>query len=262
MDMQEYPRFRGSLPDWETREGKYLIRFAGNHEDLDKILKLRFDVFNLELGEGLESSFFTGRDLDDYDPVCHHLMVIEEASGEIVGTYRVHTSAMAAAANGFYSAAEFDLSHLPQDVLEDSVEIGRACVAREHRNTQALFLLWKGLASYVSYNRKRFLFGCCSLTSQDQRVGKLVMESLERGGYLRRDFYAPPRFGVECYPPGFQVSEPVEVKLPKLFRTYLRFGAKVCGPPAVDRSFKTIDFFVIFDVLAMESQARRTFFEE
>lgn len=256
----DYPRFRDCLPGVEMREGKYAVRFARDHEDLDEILKLRFNVFNLELGEGLEESFLTGRDLDDYDKTCHHLMVVEEPSGDCVGTYRVQTGAMAAAAKGFYSSAEFDLSLLPTEVLEDSVELGRACIAGPHRNTAVLFLLWKGLAAYVAHNRKRFLFGCCSLTSQDAREGKLVMELLEREGHLHPDFYAPPQPGSECYPPGFGVREPFEVKLPKLFKTYLRLGAKVCGPPVIDRAFKTIDYLVIFDVFSMDSRMRQIFF--
>jgi len=45
--------------------------------------------------------------------------------------------------------------------LEDSIELGRACIAKAYRNSQVLFLLWKGLALYIAFNRKRFLFGCC-----------------------------------------------------------------------------------------------------
>ena len=48
--------------------------------------------------------------------------------------------------------------------------------------------------------------------------------------------------------------------IPRLFRTYLRFGVKVCGPPAIDRQFKTIDYFVIFDVAQMNAFSRRMFF--
>ncbi|MGH8597808.1 MAG: GNAT family N-acetyltransferase, partial [Gammaproteobacteria bacterium] len=210
---------------------------------------------------GLESSYRTGRDLDEYDLACHHLMIVEASSGAVVGTYRLQTGAMAAAGRGFYSGCEFDLSRLPLEVLEDSIELGRACIAREHRNTQALFLLWKGLASYVAHNRKRFLFGCCSLTGQDAREAKLVMELLEREGHLHPDYFVPPRNGFESYEPGYSVRQPFEVKLPKLFRTYLRFGAKVCGPPAIDRAFKTIDFLVLFDVFGMDAQSQRMFFD-
>lgn len=260
LEANEYPRFRESLPPSEMREGKYLVRFAVSREELDKVQRLRFEVFNLELGEGLESSFQTERDLDEYDLACHHLMVIEAATEKVVGTYRLQTGAMAAAATGFYSAAEFDLSRLPLEVLEDSVELSRACIAKEYRNTQVLFLLWKGLASYIAFNRKRFLFGCCSLTSQDAADGKLAMELLQREGHLHRSYVVPAKNGFECYSPGFVVESPFEFKLPKLFRSYLRIGAKVCGPPAIDRLFKTIDFFVLFDLFEMDRQTQRMFF--
>ncbi len=260
LDLHEYPRFRDSLPAGEMREGKYAVRFAASHEELDEVLKLRFKVFNLELGEGLDMSFLTGRDLDEYDSACHHLMVVESVSGNIVGTYRLQTGAMAAAGKGFYSATEFDLSQLPLEVLEDSVELSRACIAKEFRNTQVLFLLWKGLASYIAYNRKRFLFGCCSLTSQDASEGKLTMELLKRDGHLHEQFQVPPRSGFECYSADFVAARFDEIKLPRLFRTYLRYGAKVCGEPAIDRAFKTIDFFVLFDIFGMDRHSQQMFF--
>lgn len=263
LDTRDYPRFRDSLPLrelGELREGKYVVRFAQTPEELDEVLKLRFDVFNLELGEGLESSFLTGRDQDEYDAACHHLIVVESATGKIVGTYRLQTGAMAAAGVGFYSATEFDLSRLPLELLEDSVELSRACIAKEFRNTQVLFLLWKGLASYIAFNRKRFLFGCCSLTSQDAEEGKRAMELLEREGHLHERYFVPPKPGVECYPAGFRAEVQSAVKLPKLFRSYLRIGAKVCGPPAIDRTFKTIDFFVLFDLFEMDRQSQKLFF--
>lgn len=258
--LRSYPCFRESLPAIELREGRYLLRVATTPEDLEAVLRLRFRVFNLELGEGLESSFATGLDLDEYDPGCHHLMVIEVESGNLVGTYRLQTGEMARAGKGFYSSEVFDLSHLPEEMLLDSVELARACIEKEHRNTQALFLLWRGLAKYILYNRRRFFFGCCSLTSQDPREGWLVMKQLEADGHVKFDSLVLPRAGCECYPPGFEVNDPFEVKLPRLFRTYIRFGSKVCGPPAIDRSFGTIDYFMLFDRQAMDAHTRQLFF--
>lgn len=259
-DIQEYPHFQENLPSGELRDGKYCVRFAQNRDELNAALRLRFEVFNLELGEGLQASRLTGRDLDEYDAACHHLIVLETPGNQVVGTYRLQTGVMAAAGREFYSASEFDLSSLPSELLKDAVELGRACIAKSHRNTQALYLLWKGLAAYLTHNRKRFLFGCCSLTSQDPREGKLMMELLEREGFVTGNYRALPRPEYRCYDDDFTVAEPFEVKLPKLFRAYLRFGAKVCGPPAIDREFKTIDFLVLFDVHSMDSQARQMFF--
>jgi putative hemolysin len=34
----------------------------------------------------------------------------------------------------------------------------------------------------------------------------------------------------------------------KLLRAYLVIGAKICGPPAIDREFGTIDFLTLLDL--------------
>jgi len=36
--------------------------------------------------------------------------------------------------------------------------------------------------------------------------------------------------------------------VPKLLMAYLSIGAKICGPPAIDREFKTIDFLTLLDL--------------
>ena len=65
-----YPLYREHLTGRSLREGRrYEVRFARNAEELDAIQRLRFEVFNLELGEGLASSFESGRDVDEFDPV-------------------------------------------------------------------------------------------------------------------------------------------------------------------------------------------------
>ena len=101
----------------------------------------------------------------------HHLLVEDRASETIVGTYRMQTSEMAARACGFYSAGEFALESLPPELVGDAVEVGRACISREHRGRQVLFLLWRGLAAYLMHFGKRYLFGCCSLSTQEEEVG-------------------------------------------------------------------------------------------
>lgn len=254
----DYPVCAELLPSEPIRERRYEVRFARNAAELDELLRLRFEIFNLELEEGLESSYETGRDEDEFDPFCHHLIVTERASGRIIGTYRLQTSAMAERHIGFYSDAEFDLSLFPEAVLADSVELGRACIAAEHRNTQVLFLLWKGLAQYMAVTDQRYLFGCCSLTSQDPAEGWAVMELLERRGQVHPEIHTAPRPEFECRRDGPAFAG--KVKVPKLFRIYLRHGALVCGPPAIDRRFKTIDYLVIFDVATMSENQFRIFF--
>jgi putative hemolysin len=172
---------------------------------------------------------------------------------------------MAETLGGFYSVDEFDLDGFPGGVIENAVEVGRACVAREHRNRQVLFLLWRGLAAYIDKNKKRFLFGCCSLTSQDVVEGKRVMDHLVSQGHVHQSFTVRPQPGWECYderrPPEVPASEK-KVDLPQLFRIYLRYGARVCGPPAIDRFFKTIDYLVVLDTAELDSETREMFFRK
>ena len=249
------------IPSLEISENLYTVRLAKSPEEIDAALRLRFEVFNLELGEGLEASFITQRDEDKFDSTCHHLIVIENKNNAVIGTYRLRTLEMSQSISGFYCAGEFELEKLPPEVLAESLEIGRACIAREYRNTKVLFLLWKGLAAYAQMNRKRYLFGCCSLTSQNPADGLKAELLLKKQDQYHSDFYLFPQTDYICRSEdSFDKSQDVENDpLPKLFLTYLRFGAKVCSPPAIDREFKTIDFFVIFDLTIMQEKHRRMF---
>jgi len=253
-----YPAFPELLPDRVIDTERYRLRFAASPVDLDRILKLRFEVFNLELGEGLDASFATRRDEDEYDRRCHHLLVEDRRNGDIIGTYRLQTLEMAAAGAGFYSAGEFDLSLFPADILRDSIETGRACIRRDHRNRQVLFLLWKGLASYLTTTGQRFLFGCCSLTSQNPDEGIALYQQLHSEGRVCLDFDIPVLDELCCVGTGEAFKEPIHT--PTLFRTYLRYGAKVCSQPALDREFKTIDYLVLFDAHAINEKTRKLFF--
>ena len=255
-----YPISEESLPSEDLTSGRYRLTFARSVEQLRAVQRLRFEVFNLELGEGLESSFASGLDEDDLDEALHHILIIDEKTQQAVGTYRMQTAAMAAANCGFYSAREFDISGFPLPVLEASVEVGRACIAKEHRGRRVLHLLWRGLAQYLLWTQKHYLFGCCSLATLDGRIGNLLYAQLAEDGRIHPDAWAWPLPGLECGLHGYGESSKEPCEIPPLFQSYLSLGAQVCGPPAVDRSFKTIDFLVVLDVRALESHVYRSFF--
>ena len=252
-----YPCSPETIPTRILHEGSYEARFARTSAELDTVLRLRFAVFNLELGEGLDSAYDDSRDVDEFDPYCHHLMIIDRENGAAVGSYRMQTGAMAQANRGFYSSTEFDLDSLPERVRSRAIELGRACIAAEHRSVQTLFLLWKGLALYRFANDSQYLFGCSSLAGQDHRQGATTLAWLRRHGHLHPTFRVSPQPGLECREEASETT--AKPTIPLLFRTYLRYGAKVCGPPAIDRAFKTIDFFTLFDTEAMSPERLRTF---
>jgi putative hemolysin len=241
-------------------DSRYTVKLAGSPAEIDEILKLRFEVFNIELHEGLESSYSTLRDEDQFDPVCHHLLVTEKCSGRIIGTYRLQTFEMARHGKGFYSATEFNLSQLGRRVIRRSVELGRACIARDHRNGRVLFLLWRAIAQYMKISQKRFLFGCCSLSSQDPHEGKALMDYLQRECLVSDSVQVDPMPGFACYPPHFLTMNRNEGKMPPLMDIYIRHGARVCGPPAIDRDFGTIDYLILLDLENLAPETRNLFF--
>ena len=87
------------------------------------------------------------------------------------------------------------------------------------------------------------------------------MALLERKGHLHSELRVDPQPDCVCYEEGVEPDPDFSAKLPTLFRIYLRHGAKVCGPPAIDRLFKTIDYLVIFDIDAMDPAMFKTYFE-
>lgn len=237
--------------------GRYLVRMAENASELASAFKLRHDVFDVELGGKSASQKSPALEFDAYDFKCRHLIVICRDTNTTVGTYRLNSIETAGSTPGFYSATEFNLGDLPDSVLEYGIEIGRACIAKEHRNTKVLFLLWKSLLDYLHTTQKRYFFGCCSLFTRDAETGRQAYEQLRRGGYLDNKISLKPIRNGLGLPKRFDDRKNIE--LPNLFKMYLRLGAKVCSPPMIDSEFGTIDFFVVFDVKNLNDKYRRMF---
>jgi putative hemolysin len=233
----------------------YATRLARNADEIRAAQVLRFEVFNLELNEGLASSLATGLDADPFDPVCDHLLVEHLPSRSVVGTYRLQIGLNAKANLGYYCAQEFHF-----DVFEplrgQIVELGRACVHRQHRNLVVLGLLWKGIADYAKARGGRYLMGCSSITSQDPAVGASAYADLCRKHLAHPQWRTTPLPAYEC---SLRQVAAEPVSIPKLLRAYLTLGAKICGPPALDQHFKTIDFLTLMDLDAMHPLARQRF---
>ena len=225
----------------------YASRLASRPEEVRAAQGLRFLVFNIELKEGLEQSFATCLDADPFDEVCEHLLVEYLPTREIVGTYRLQTGQTAAAQRGYYSSQEFDFT--PYEPLRgELIELGRACVHSEHRNLAVLGLLWKGIAAYARERNARYLIGCSSLTSQDPQAGASMFAELSRRHLAPAELRTQPRSEFACPLDRRAAQTP---KVPKLLSAYLSIGARICGPPAIDREFKTIDFLTLLDLKSL-----------
>jgi len=265
------PRLRGEV-------GRYRLRLAESAADRDAACRLRFRVFNIELGEGLESSYRTGRDIDRFDACCEHLLVEDKTEDNparrIVGTYRMQSGATAARSFGYYSEQEF--SFAPYEPLRAGIlELGRACIDREHRTPEVLMLLWRGIAQYANDMGLRYLVGCSSINSQDPAEGWQMYNQLAQYR-VSPEFETVPTAAFACpIEPLGQHTQPLPCrqdqsmpeaqplpapfKVPKLLRTYLAIGARIAAPPAWDREFGTIDFLTLLDLKLLSQSARNRF---
>ena len=257
--------------------GRYRLRLAESAQDREAACRLRFKVFNIELGEGLESSYETGLDIDRFDTVCEHLLVEEKASRRVVGTYRMQSGATAGRNLGYYSEQEFHLD--PYEPLRPGIlELGRASIDREHRTPEVLMLLWRGIAQYANDMGLRYLLGCSSLNSNNPAEGWQMYRQLENFR-VSPEFETTPTQGYTCpaeqqdtnaQPSSCDANESLgegsaavatvsDVKVPKLLKTYLAIGARIAAAPAWDREFRTIDFLTLLDLKLLSPAARNRF---
>jgi putative hemolysin len=261
------PPATAALPSWQETSalgyvsgtfGRYRVRLAKNAQDRSAACRLRFNVFNIELGEGLSCSYSTGLDRDLFDQVCDHLIVEDREDGRVVGTYRMQSGLTAAAGFGYYSAQEFEFA--PYECIRDQIlELGRASIDRQHRSSEVLTLLWRGIAQYAEHHGLRYLIGCSSLTSKEPLAGWSLYRELA-SHLVSLEYITVPTaaFALPC-----GEGDPMApVKLPKLLRTYLGVGATICGPPAWDRAFGTIDFLTLLDLEQIVPAARSRFLVE
>lgn len=233
----------------------YHVRLASCPAEVRAAQALRFEVFNLELDEGLVQSYDTGLDADPYDEICDHLLVADAADDRVVGTYRLQTGLRAQAGLGYYSEREFDFAPF-EAARPEVLELGRACIHQRHRNFAVLNLLWKGIAAYAQAHRVRYLLGCSSLTSQDEADGLAAFRQLAPN-LAPADWQTQPHSAFACQGAPAAASP----RIPRLLAAYLALGARICGAPAIDREFRTIDFLTWLDiesptVRALQSRGR------
>ncbi|MEV6489389.1 GNAT family N-acyltransferase [Actinoplanes sp. NPDC051633] len=238
-----------------TGTSGYTLLIADSADQVAAAQRLRHDVFAGELGATLPTAV-DGRDVDDFDDFCDHLIVREDATGTVVGTYRLLSPAAAERAGRRYADGEFDMGKL-RPLRDQLVETGRSCVHPDHRDGAVVNLIWAGIARYLHLHNLRWLGGCASVPLDDG--GELAAGVWARvsAGHL-----SPPALRVTPRTPWLGAGRPPgdpATKLPPLLRGYLRLGSWVCGEPAYDPLFRTADFYVLFSMDRMDPRYRRHF---
>lgn len=226
----------------------YVAGFACSPRAMERALRLRYEVFNEELGEGLMSSRMTGLDKDEFDDQMHHVVLVEKSTGRVVGTYRLQPVLHGLRHEGIYSARQYDLAPIAH-LFPELVETGRACICRDHRSYTAIIMMWQAISIYMTMYRQKYLFGCCSLTTLDPVDGWRAMKSLRSMGVIHPTYNIQPVDTYACGNPAQEFSPEIGpgCKIPRLFSAYLKLGGTVISLPAIDREFGTVDFLVLLD---------------
>ncbi len=231
------------------------IKLAENADEVRSAQRLRYRVFVEEMGCRLSAAHDEGLDVDPFDALCDHIIIVDQRTNETIGTYRLLRRSRLGPQDRFYAEGEFDIASiraLPGEILE----LGRSCVHRDYRRQTILNRLLAQIAAYIKEHRVTYLFGCPSVyTTEPAQVSRFY-------DLLIRKYGAPPAYRVTplkghevpgLAPGTLKRGEEKEVllKLPALIRSYLKIGVRVCGPPALDKEFGTVDFFVLLDAAEM-----------
>lgn len=229
--------------------------FARDENEIREAQRLRFKVFAGEMGANL-ASHAEGIDRDMYDPYCDHLLIRENTSGEVVGTYRLLRPEQARKIGGFYSEDEFDLTRFTH-MRDQMVEVGRSCVHPDFRNGTVISLLWAGVIQFAETNGYDYIFGCASISMAD---GGHSAASIYNK--LRVDCMSPVEWRVfpRCPLPIEALDGTLNAPLPPLLKGYMRLGAHICGDPAWDPDFNTADLLVLLPMARMNTRYIRHFF--
>ena len=227
------------VPEKSTSKPKrpaFQITWASNASEIKEAQRLRYKVFAEEMGANLPRNA-ENLDIDDFDAYCDHLLIRDQASLKVVGTYRVLPPHKALEIGRLYSDSEFDLSRL-NHLRPKMVELGRSCVHAEYRSGAVIMALWSGLAQYMQKHDYEIMLGCASIPMADGgHFAASLYNSLSNEQIAPVENHAFPRLPL----PLDRLNGGLEVEPPPLIKGYLKLGAKICSAPAWDPDFNTAD---------------------
>lgn len=240
------------------RKSRLYVELATTLDDIRASQALRYKVFAGELGAQVKGAD-QGLDQDEFDTHCHHLLVKETATGNVIASTRLLLNSQAAKIGNFYSANEFHMDNLDQ-LPGRSVEVGRTCVDPSYRQGAAIAVLWSGLADYIKQFEIDHLFGCASIEMHDGGlVAQAIMNNVRQHAMVEEAWRVTPKNPLPALPAGSE--DIVSAPLPPLLKAYFRLGAQACGEPCFDPDFNCADILVLVDVARIDASYARHFLD-
>ena len=249
-----------------ARANQLELRLTRDAAEIAAAQRLRFRVFYGEMGAVPTPAMrVAGRDVDEFDALADHLVVVDLAAGtvrdpRVVGCYRVLRQSVAECHGGFYTAREFDLSGVCPPYGE-IMELGRSCVEPEYRNGTVMQLLWRGIADYLGRYRVGLMLGCASLPGTDLDAAAPMLSFLHHH-VLAPDWLRPCALPERFVPTDRLPPEEVDARaalrqLPPLLKAYLRMGGMIGEGAVIDHQFNTIDICLVLPTARVQASYRR-----
>jgi putative hemolysin len=247
------------------RIGNLETRLARTEREIDAAQAVRFRVFVEEMNAQLPADAMRrGRDVDAYDSICDHLLVLDrslegDSEDQIVGTYRLLRQEVAMANGGFYSASEFAIDGLLARHPEKRfMELGRSCVLPAYRNKRTVELLWQGNWAYSLKHGMSAMFGCASFPGIQPEQHALALSFLHHNVLAKDEWTvgALPNLArtMDLMPVEAVNSKKALMALPPLIKGYLRLGAMVGSGAVVDQAFNTTDVLIVLPISSISDR--------
>nr|WP_306292366.1 GNAT family N-acetyltransferase [Solemya velum gill symbiont] len=93
-----------------VKTNRLSVELATDETMIRESLELRYRIFAEEMGANLDTT--EAIDEDRFDAHCHHLVVRDTRSGDLIASTRLLTDKGAADAGSFYSETEFDMQNI------------------------------------------------------------------------------------------------------------------------------------------------------
>jgi putative hemolysin len=244
---------------------RYRVKLADSEAERAGAARLRYRVFVEEMGAQADPEQRAARrEWDAYDAQADHLVLLDRRVADpeeaVVGVYRLIRSEVARAGIGYYGAGEYDLAKI-EATGRGAVELGRSCVAPEHRGGPAMPLMWSALAQYVLDRGIEILFGVASFHGTDPEPIAEALSHLHHAHLAPQDIRVRAR--AEHYvemnrmPPEAIDPKRALRAMPPLIKAYLRLGGFVGEGAWLDVGFNTIDVCLVVDTGRMAERHRR-----
>lgn len=241
------------------RIGTLETRLALKNSEIDAAQAVRYRVFVEEMNaQTAPDAMRRRRDIDAWDMVCDHLLVLDTAiegdpEEQIVGTYRLLRQEVARGSGGFYSQSEFDVeTMIARHPDKRFMELGRSCVLPQYRTKRTVELLWQGAWAYALKHGAQAMFGCASFGGVVPEEHALALSFLHQNALAGGDWM------VRAHPDQYRTmdlmpSEAVNARralaaMPPLVKGYLRLGAMIGDGAVVDHAFRTTDVLIVLPI--------------